>query len=93
MANELCTPPDVDIDPNAIVILRVWVADGVLQLSVDVSVYDSVEDYGTMLAALGNHFVNAMTLDGETTRNEVLSVILRQIARKYKDLENGNGDD
>ena len=84
MASELCAPPDVENDPNAIEILRIWVAEGVLQLSVDISVYESVEDYGVMLAGLGNHFVNAMAMGTGAKRDDLLFDVLKQIAKKYK---------
>ena len=89
MGNELCAPPDVDADPNAIEILRVWVSEGVLQLSVDISVYDSVEDYGVLLAGLGSHFLNAMTLGGDVDKNEALATVLKSIGKKYKACKNG----
>lgn len=93
MASELCAPPDVENDPNAVEILRIWVADGVLQLSVDISVYESPEDYGVMLAGLGNHFINAMTMGTGVKREEVLAVILKQIGKKYKNLEESKEND
>ena len=93
MASELCASPDVENDPNAVEILRIWVADGVLQLSVDISVYESPEDYGVMLAGLGNHFINAMTMGTGVKREEVLAVILKQIGKKYKNLEESKEND
>mgnify|MGYP001378663707 CR=1 FL=1 len=94
MGNELCAPPDVENDPNALEILRVWVADGVLQLSVDISVFEAPEDYGILLAGLGNHFLNAMTMRTDIDKEEALSTVLKQIGQKYKQVQsrdNGNG--
>lgn len=93
MVNELCAPPDVENDPNAVEILRIWVAEGVLQLSVDISVYESVEDYGVLLAGLGNHYVNAMTIGTGKKKDDVLAALLKKIGQKYKSFEQGVSKD
>lgn len=93
MVNELCAPPDVENDPNAVEILRIWVAEGVLQLSVDISVYESVEDYGVLLAGLGNHYVNAMTIGTDKKKDDVLAALLKKIGQKYKSFEQGASKD
>lgn len=93
MGNELCAPPDVENDPNAVEILRIWVAEGVLQLSVDISVYESVEDYGVLLAGLGNHYVNAMTIGSDKKKDDVLASLLKKIGQKYKAFEQGVAKD
>jgi hypothetical protein len=66
MPNERPVPPSAVRDPNALELLRVWTAEGRLEMSIRVGMYaestDMPEDHvwGVILADLARHISNAL---------------------------------
>jgi hypothetical protein len=66
MLNERPVPPAAVRDPNAVEMLRVWIAEGRLETSIKIGMYaestDIPEDraWGVILADLARHISNAL---------------------------------
>lgn len=62
---ELDPPDGVEEAESAVEVLRAWIGDGALLVSLNASAFgDQVEDWGRLLAELGHHVANAAVLNG-----------------------------
>jgi hypothetical protein len=59
MKNELLVPPAAESDPNAIEVVRVWVAKGGQHVSINPLVWKDPQAWGIVLADLAGHVANA----------------------------------
>ncbi len=56
MKQELLIPPIAEADPNAIEVVRVWVANGGQHVSINVAAWPEPEAWGIVLADLAGHW-------------------------------------
>lgn len=86
MAKELIIPNPAVVDPRAIEMARVWIAQGGLHCSLNVGVYadhpnvDEAVAWGIMLADIARHAANALAQGQEGAPD-----ILRKIERSMTD--------
>ena len=48
--NQLFIPPDAHADPKSVEMVRAWIVDGGLQISLQTAVWDDVRSWGILLA-------------------------------------------
>ena len=75
MANELLIPETAESDPNALEILRVWVANGGQHVSISTGVWEDPEAWGIVLADLAGHVANAYAQQAGLERQQTLDKI------------------
>lgn len=73
--NALEIPPNVEGDPNAIEIARIWAAYGRQQVHIRTDLWSDAGNWGIMLADFAKHIANAYEEDGRGDYFEVLSRI------------------
>ena len=62
---ELDPPDGVDQSETAVEVLRAWIGDGALLVSLNSSAFgDNVADWGRLLAEIGHHVAKAAALNG-----------------------------
>lgn len=62
---ELDPPDGVEEAESAVEVLRAWIGDGALLVSLNASAFgDQVEDWGRLLAEIGHHVAHAASLNG-----------------------------
>jgi len=80
--NERPIPPAALQDPNAVEMLRVWVAGGQLHCSLKVGMYRDgmgIEEeaaWGTILADAARHIARALQRDGNLSETENLAKLV-----------------
>ncbi|HKD78844.1 MAG TPA: DUF5076 domain-containing protein [Candidatus Angelobacter sp.] len=83
MKNELLVPPLAESDPDAIEMIRVWIAKGGLHVSINPFIWKDPEAWGIMLADLAGHVANAyeqeLGLDRETTMHKITALLLAEL--------------
>jgi Domain of unknown function (DUF5076) len=93
MKSELLIPPIAEADPNAIEVVRVWVAKGALHVSINPFVWKDPEAWGIVLADLAGHLANAyqqeMGLDREETMRKITDLLVAEL-RNPTDMARGN---
>ncbi len=68
---ELDPPDGVEDADMAVEVLRAWIADGALLVSLNSSAFgDHVEDWGRLLAEVGHHIAKAAALNGYMLEEE-----------------------
>lgn len=73
--NALEIPPNVQGDPNATEIARIWAAHGCQQVHIRTGIWSDAGNWGIMLADFAKHVANAYEEDGRGNYIEVLSRI------------------
>jgi hypothetical protein len=64
-ALELDPPDGIENAETAVEVLRAWIGDGALLVSLNSSAFgDQVQDWGRLLAEIGHHVANAAALNG-----------------------------
>ena len=86
-ANELAIPPGAIADAGSSEVLRAWIVDKGLHVSL-VPGFDSPDVWGVMLCDIARHAARAFAADGVSTEREALSRI-----RKMFDAEWGRPTD
>jgi hypothetical protein len=83
MKNELLVPPAAESDPNAIEVVRVWVANGGQHVSINPLVWNDPQAWGIVLADLAGHVANAyeqaLGLDREQTMKKITDLLLAEL--------------
>ena len=65
LALELDRPDGVEDAETAVEVLRAWIGDGALLVSLNSSAFgDQVRDWGRLLAEIGHHVAKAASLNG-----------------------------
>jgi hypothetical protein len=83
MKGDLLIPPAAEADPNAIEVIRVWVAKGGQHVSINPLVWQDPEAWGNVLADLAGHVANAyqqaLGLDREQTMRKITDLLLAEL--------------
>ena len=83
MKNELLVPPIAESDPNAIEVVRVWVAKGGQHVSINPLVWKDPQAWGIVLADLAGHVANAyeqeLGLDRQKTMRKITDLLLAEL--------------
>ena len=83
MKNELLIPPEAETDPNAIEVIRVWVAKGGQHVSINPLVWKDPQAWGIVLADLAGHVANAyeqaLGLGREQTMRKITDLLLAEL--------------
>src|SRR5580765_8055969 len=83
MKNELLAPPIAESDPNAIEVIRVWVAKSGQHVSINPLVWKDPVAWGIVLADLAGHVANAYEqasgLDREQTLRKITDLLLAEL--------------
>jgi hypothetical protein len=83
MKDELPIPPIAKADPNAVEVVRVWVAKGGQHVSLNPFVWNDPEVWGMVLADLAGHLANAyeqeMGLDREETLRKITRLLVAEL--------------
>ncbi len=78
LASELDRPDGVEEAESAVEVLRAWIGDGALLVSLNSSAFaDQVGDWGRLLAEIGHHVARAAALNGYM-REEAAQAALRE---------------
>ena len=70
--DELIVPDGTESDPNAFEVIRVWIVNKGLHVSLRAGVWQDPFAYGVMLSDLMHHIVNAYQQDQGLDRAETL---------------------
>lgn len=75
---ELDPPDGIDTVDEAVELLRAWVGDGHLLVSLNASAFgDNVADWGRLLAGIGQHIAKAAVLNGYMREDEAQALLLK----------------
>lgn len=75
---ELDIPDGVPEAEQAVELIRAWVADGALVVTLNGEAFgDGLQDWGRLLAEIGRHVARASSLNGDMTESESLADIRR----------------
>lgn len=73
---ELEIPDGVEVSAEAVELVRGWVADGQLRVSLNADAFgDRLGEWGRFLAQIGHHVAMAAALQGTATEAEALTAI------------------
>lgn len=73
---ELDIPDGVANATQAVELIRAWIADGGLMVSLNADAFgDRMADWGRLLAQVGHHLANAAALQGQMTEQDALKAI------------------
>lgn len=73
---ELDPPDGVDEAESAVEVLRAWIGDGALLVSLSATAFaDHVEDWGRLLAEIGHHVAKAAALNGYMEEDQARAVL------------------
>lgn len=83
MKNELLVPPIAESDPNAIEVVRVWVAKGGQHVSINPLIWKDPQAWGIVLADLAGHVANAyeqaLGLDRKQTMKKITDLLMAEL--------------
>lgn len=81
---ELEIPGEVTAAKQSVELLRAWIADGALVLSLESSAFgDQVADWGRLLAEISHHVAKAQALNGAMSEEEALQDLKAAFDRSY----------
>lgn len=73
---ELDPPDGVEEAESAVEVLRAWIGDGALLVSLNASAFgDQVDDWGRLLAEIGHHVAKAAALNGYVQEGEAKAAL------------------
>jgi len=73
---ELEPPDGVDEAKTAVEVLRAWIGDGALLVSLNSSAFgEHVEDWGRLLAEIGHHVAKSAALNGYMREDEAQAAL------------------
>ena len=79
-------PPDAKDDPDSIEVVRGWIIDGKLQISVAAWVWrDEPETWGRFLAEAAGHVADAISKELNTDRTRVYAKIHERLVNDLED--------
>ena len=83
MKNELLIPPTAEDDPNAIEVVRVWIAKGGQHVSINPFIWKNPEVWGILLSDLAGHVANAyeqeLGLDKTVTMRKITDLLQAEL--------------
>lgn len=81
---ELDPPDGVEEAESAVEVLRAWIGDGALLVSLNSSAFgDQVEDWGRLLAEIGHHVAKAASLNGYMQEGEAKAALRDAFTTSY----------
>jgi hypothetical protein len=88
-------PPDAEKDENSLEMIRGWIVDGELQVSLAAWVWqDTPEEWGRLLAESACHLADAISEEQGKSRNEIFRIISESLNNHLQhppnDLERGH---
>jgi hypothetical protein len=84
LALELDPPDGVEDAETAVEVLRAWIGDGALLVSLNSSAFgDQVRDWGRLLAEIGCHVAKAAALNGYMREEEAQSILREAFAAAF----------
>lgn len=82
---ELDPPDGVDQSETAVEVLRAWIGDGALLVSLNSSAFgDNVPDWGRLLAEIGHHVVKAAALNGYMQEDEAQAALREAFTSSFE---------
>ena len=82
---ELDPPEGVDEANSAVEVLRAWIGDGALLVSLNASAFgEHVEDWGRLLAEIGHHVAKAAALNGFLDEDEAQATLREAFASSFE---------
>jgi hypothetical protein len=82
---ELDPPDGIEDADTAVEVLRAWIGDGALLVSLNSSAFgDNVEDWGRLLAEIGHHIAKAAALNGYMQENEAQAALRTAFAAGFE---------
>jgi hypothetical protein len=82
---ELEPPDGVEEAENAVEVLRAWIGDGALLVSLNSSAFgDHVEDWGRLLAEVGHHVAKSAALNGFMQEDEAQAALRQAFASSFE---------
>lgn len=82
---ELKPPEGVEEAETAVEVMRAWIGDGALLVSLNSSAFgDHVADWGRLLAELGHHVAKAASLNGYMPEEEALRALREAFASGFE---------
>jgi hypothetical protein len=82
---ELEPPEGVEEAESAVEVLRAWIGDGALLVSLNSSAFgDHVEDWGRLLAEVGHHVAKAAALNGYMQEDEAQAALRQAFASGFE---------
>jgi hypothetical protein len=82
---ELEPPEGVGEAETAVEVLRAWIADGALLVSLNSSAFaDHVEDWGRLLAEIGHHVAKSAALNGYMQEDEAQAALREAFTSSFE---------
>lgn len=82
---ELDPPDGVEEAESAVEVLRAWIGDGALLVSLNASAFgDHVEDWGRLLAEIGHHVAKAAALNGYLQEDEAQDALREAFTSSFE---------
>ena len=82
---ELEPPDGVEEAENAVEVLRAWIGDGALLVSLNSSAFgDHVEDWGRLLAEVGHHVAKSAALNGYMEEHEAQAALREAFTASFE---------
>ncbi len=82
---ELEPPDGVEEAETAVEVLRAWIGDGALLVSLNSSAFgEHVEDWGRLLAEIGHHVAKSSALNGYMQEDEAQAVLRETFTRNFE---------
>jgi hypothetical protein len=91
---ELDPPDGVDEAESAVEVLRAWIGDGALLVSLNSSAFgEQLEDWGRLLAEIGHHVAKAAALNGYMPEDEAQAALREAFASEFGTVDtNASGE-
>jgi hypothetical protein len=81
---ELDPPDGVEDAETAVEVLRAWIGDGALLVSLNASAFDDhVRDWGRLLAEIGHHVAKAAELNGYMSEDEARGALRQAFVASF----------
>jgi hypothetical protein len=82
---ELEPPDGVEEAEDAVELLRAWIGDGALLVSLNSSAFgDHVQDWGRLLAEIGHHVAKSAALNGYMQEDEAQAALREAFASSFE---------
>jgi len=87
---ELEPPDGVEEAESAVEILRAWIGDGALLVSLNSSAFgEHIEDWGRLLAEIGHHVAKSAALNGYLQEDEAQAALRESFASSFETAASG----
>lgn len=85
---ELDPPDGVEEAESAVEVLRAWIADGSLLVTLNSSAFgEHIEDWGRLLAEIAHHVAKAAALNGYMAEDEAQAALREAFTRGFEKTE------